>query len=65
MSDTKLAQVFVNFSKRSMRIMDNEGYEKTVEWKWDQEGADGFTETVSELHEILDNEMITYQFAVQ
>lgn len=48
-----------------MRIMDNEGYEKTVEWKWDQEGADGFTETVSELHEILDNEMITYQFAVQ
>lgn len=63
--ETQLAHVFVNFSKRSMNIVDDEGYDKTVEWKWTDEGAEGFAETVSELHEILDNDMITYCFAVQ
>jgi len=61
--DTELAHVFVNFSKRSMKIVDNEGYDKDVNWKWDYDGAEGFSETVSELGEILDPDMITYCFA--
>lgn len=65
MSNTTLAHVFVNFSKRSMQIVDDEGYEKTVEWKFDSEGTEGFSETISELHEILDDDMITYCFAVK
>lgn len=65
MPDTQLAHVFVNFSKRSIQIVDDEGYEKEVEWKFDEEGAVGFVETVSELPEILDNDMITYCFAVK
>tara|TARA_Y100000033_G_scaffold22335_1_gene21070 strand:- start:268 stop:414 length:147 start_codon:yes stop_codon:yes gene_type:complete len=46
-----------------MKIVDNEGYDKDVNWKWDYEGAAGFSETVSELGEILDPDMITYCFA--
>lgn len=65
MPDTQLAHVFVNFSKRSIQILDDEGYEKEVEWKFDKEGSQGFIETVSELPEILDDDMITYCFAVQ
>lgn len=63
MPDTELAHVFVNFSKRSMQIVDEEGYDKTVTWKMDMEGAVGFSETVSELGTILDPDMVTYCFA--
>jgi hypothetical protein len=65
MHTDELCQVFVNFSKRSINLLDNEGYEKTVNWKWDSEGAEGFAETVSALHNVLDHNMITYQCAVK
>jgi hypothetical protein len=63
--DAKLAHVFVNFSKRSINIVDDEGYDKTVNWKWDEEGSEGFSETVNEIENILDPDMITYCFAVK
>jgi|TARA_B100000073_G_scaffold24005_2_gene18713 hypothetical protein len=65
MPNTELAHVFVNFSKRKIKIVDNEGYDKEVQWKWDFEGAAGFAETISELGHILDPEMVTYLFAEQ
>jgi len=34
-----------------------------VEWKWDQEGSEGFSETVDMISSMLDPEMITYTFA--
>ena len=43
--------------------MDDEGYDKTVNWKWDKEGSDGFSETVRDIEDILDPDMITYCFA--
>jgi|TARA_Y100000004_G_C8746985_1_gene340736 hypothetical protein len=64
MSDN-LAHIFVNFSKRKVTIVDDEGYEKEVQWKMDMEGAAGFSETISEVQEIVDNDMITYCFAVK
>jgi len=60
-----LAHVFVNFSKRKMTLVDDEGYEKEVQWKWDFDGAAGFSETISEVQEIIDNDLITYCFAVK
>ncbi len=62
---SKLAHVFVNFSKRSINIVDDEGYDKTVNWKWDAEGTEGFSETVNEIQDILDPDMITYCFGVK
>ncbi len=63
MDDRSVEQIFINFSKRSVKILDNEGYDKTVTWKMDMEGAAGFSETVSELGTILDPDMVTYCFA--
>lgn len=65
MSDTSVAQIFVNFSKRKITIMDEEGYEKEVQWKWDQEGSEGFAETVDSIQQVIDADLITYCFAVK
>ncbi|ADO98044.1 hypothetical protein SSSM5_024 [Synechococcus phage S-SSM5] len=63
MQDTEVAQIFINFSQRSVKILDNEGYDKTVNWKWNMEGAAGFSETVADIQSIADPELITYCFA--
>jgi len=60
-----LAHIFVNFSKRKMTLVDDEGYEKDVQWKFDDEGAEGFSETIAEVQQIVDNDLITYCFAVK
>ena len=60
-----LSHIFVNFSKRKMTLVDDEGYEKDVQWKFDDEGAEGFSETIAEVQEIVDNDLITYCFAVK
>ncbi len=65
MTDKVLEQVWINFSQRSVKILDNEGNDKVVTWKWDEEGSEGFSETVSELEDILDPDMVTYCFAVK
>jgi len=48
-----------------MTLVDDEGYEKDVHWKFDDEGSEGFAETISEVQEIIDNDLITYCFAVR
>lgn len=65
MSDTSVAQIFVNFSKRKITVMDEEGYEKEVQWKWDKEGSEGFAETVDNIQSAVDSDLITYCFAVK
>lgn len=65
MSETTLQHVFINFSKRKVTIVDDEGYERDVQWKWDQEGSEGFAETVEQIQHIVDSDLITYCFAVK
>jgi hypothetical protein len=60
-----LSHIFVNFSKRKMTLVDDEGYENEVQWKFDEEGTEGFSETIAEVQEIVDNDLITYCFAVK
>ena len=57
MSNATLEHVFINFSKRSVTIMSSEGEEQTVNWKWDEEGAEGFAETVSAIESATDSEI--------
>ena len=65
MQETTVEQIFINFSKRSIKIVDNEGYDKTVTWKWDDEGSEGFAETISGIQEVVDHDLITYTFAIK
>ena len=44
MHEDVLEAVFINFSrKRSVKIVDDEGNKKTIRWRWDKEGAEGFS----------------------
>ena len=38
--------VFINLSKRKVTLVDNEGYEQDIDYKFDPEGSAGFTETI-------------------
>tara|TARA_R100000030_G_scaffold67927_2_gene51861 strand:+ start:1921 stop:2115 length:195 start_codon:yes stop_codon:yes gene_type:complete len=58
-----LQHVYINFSKREVKIESSEGDVKTVTWKWDREGSEGFAETVSTIEEITDPEERTYCFS--
>ena len=62
--ESGLEHVFVNLSQRTIKIVDDEGYDKTVNWKWDTEGSEGFSETVKTIENILDPDMVTYCYAV-
>tara|TARA_B100000575_G_scaffold260840_1_gene234084 strand:- start:8686 stop:8895 length:210 start_codon:yes stop_codon:yes gene_type:complete len=54
-----LAHVFINIAKRQIKIVSEDGYDDTVTWKFDAEGAEGFADTTSAMIESLDEEMLT------
>lgn len=64
MSDT-VEHIFINLSKRSIKLVDEEGYEEVIEWKWDKEGSEGFSETVATISEHVDSDQVTYCYARQ
>ena len=39
--DSEVTSIVINLSERSITIASNEGELKKVEWKWDEEGAEG------------------------
>ena len=63
--ESELAHVFVNFSKRTIKVVDDEGYDKTVNWKWDNEGSEGFSETISMIQNQVPHDQVTYCFSEQ
>ena len=59
-TETYLEHVFVNISKREVKIMDNEGYDEIVTWEFSEDGVDGFTETLKHFKRLVPEDMITY-----
>ena len=60
MPETYLEHIWVDFPRRNIKILDNEGYDEIVQYRWDKEGAEGFWETVSSFKENVPEEMTTY-----
>ena len=60
-----LVQVFIDFSKRTITVLDTEGNERLMDFAHNLEGAQDFTAACSEIADIVDTEMITYTFAEQ
>tara|TARA_B100001996_G_scaffold380169_1_gene367145 strand:+ start:2240 stop:2443 length:204 start_codon:yes stop_codon:yes gene_type:complete len=58
--DTYLEHIWVNIPKREVKIIDDEGYDEKVVWKFDDEGAEGFTETLATFKHFIPDDMITY-----
>ena len=61
MLDTE--QIFINLSKRSIKFIDTDGYDKEIMWEWYKEGAEGFSESISDIVDTVDSDFITYCFA--
>ena len=40
--------------------MDNEGVDEVIKWKFDEEGAEGFSETIAEFNKNVPEDLITY-----
>ena len=53
MSDESLEEVIVNFAKRQVTLISDEGDNKIIKWHWNDEGAEGFAETVDLLKQVL------------
>ena len=62
--DTYLQHVFVNLSKRQVIMLDDEGYDETVCWKFDEEGAEGFSETLESFRALNQPDLFTYTYEV-
>jgi hypothetical protein len=59
-NETYLEHIWVNFPKRQITIMDDEGYDEVISYRWDSEGAEGFHETIASFKQNVPNELITY-----
>ena len=59
-NETYVEHVWLNISKREVTILDNEGYEEKITWKFDEEGAEGFFETFTSIRDNVPEE----QFAI-
>tara|TARA_B100000131_G_scaffold287875_1_gene298846 strand:- start:83 stop:292 length:210 start_codon:yes stop_codon:yes gene_type:complete len=53
MIDEALIEVIVNFSKRQITLISDEGDNRVIKWKWDDEGSQGFAETVELIKEVI------------
>jgi len=59
---TYVDHVFMHFPQRRIVVVDNEGYDEEVKFRWDEEGAEGFADTVNCIAESLPSEKLTYCF---
>ncbi len=41
-------------------MIDSEGVDEVIKWKFDEEGAEGFYETIAEFNKTLPEDLITY-----
>ena len=46
-----------------MTLLDNEGYEQDIDYKFDAEGSAGFTETIGMIQDQVESDQITYVFS--
>ena len=53
---TYLEYVWVDFPRRTITIMDNEGRQENVRYKFDEDGADGFQSVVEMIQRDVDPE---------
>lgn len=59
-TETYLEHIWINVKKREVKIMDNEGYDEIVTWEFNEDGVDGFTETLQHFKRLVPEDMITY-----
>ena len=59
MDEDAVAHVFVKMSQRKITILDEAGYEEVVKYKWDEEGGEGFSETLANFQAAVPRDLLT------
>ena len=57
-----ISHAFFHFNDRRIVIQDDEGYSETVQFQFNEDGAEGFQTIVKFLQDNLDSEQRTYCF---
>ena len=60
MDSDAVAHIFVKMSQRKITILDEAGYEEIVKYIWDDEGSEGFQETIAQFQAVVPKDIITY-----
>ena len=50
----------MDIPKRTVKIMADDGVDQVIQWNFNEEGCEGFTETLATFKEYIPEEMITY-----
>ena len=61
--ETFVEHVWIDVSKRTLNVLDNEGYEENIQWKFDQEGAEGFSDTLISLRDVLPEDKLVISYS--
>jgi|TARA_R100000005_G_C4999503_1_gene206261 hypothetical protein len=61
--ETFVEHVWIDVSKRTLKVLDNEGYEENIQWKFDQEGAEGFSDTLISLRDVLPEDKLVISYS--
>jgi predicted CopG family antitoxin len=46
-------------SQRKITILDEAGYEEVVKYKWDEDGSEGFSETLANFQATVPRDLLT------
>ena len=55
-----LPGIFLSILLRKITIVDDEGYDEVIQYRFDDEGAEGFHETITSFKKNVPDELITY-----
>jgi predicted CopG family antitoxin len=59
MDSDAVAHIFVKMSQRKITILDEAGYEEVVKYKWDEDGSEGFSETLANFQATVPRDLLT------
>jgi len=62
MSPNFIDHAYFYFSERKITVADDDGYDETVQFQFDADGAEGFAQIVEFLQSRLPSDSLTYCF---
>ena len=61
-SPSFIDHAYFYFAERKITVADDEGYDETVHFQFDEDGAEGFAQIVGFLQDRLPSDSLTYCF---
>jgi len=59
-NETYLEHIWVSIPARNIKILDDQGYDETIQYEFTEEGTEGFTETLASFKQNVPDEMVTF-----